>query len=106
MDYVDHFLKKWNNSKGIEEFLDQKIDLPSPDVVRDYLEILPEDERTSVYKELVSILQQLETHVIKMEQGLDETEEKLSQVQLVQDMCVSYEKADAMNNKSQDNKEE
>lgn len=93
MDHMDHFFKAWKESADIEAFLEKKIDLPNPTMIRDHLETLSDDAKAPVYKELMSILTMLEAHAQKMTQGLAETEELLSQSKDAQNVCVSYEKA-------------
>lgn len=99
MDHVDHFLKAWKENANIEAFLEKKIDLPNPMMIRDHLETLSDEAKAPVYKELMAILNALEAHAAEMVQGLKETEELLSQSRSAQNMCTSYEKANLTSNK-------
>ena len=99
MDHVDHFLKAWKNSKDIEAFLDKKIDLPNPDMIRDHLEELPEKEKRKAFEELSSILAKLEIHAKVVGEKLEEVEAQMKQTKSAENMCVSYEKTKDMTGK-------
>ena len=90
---VDRFLQAWKSSKDIEAFLDKKIELPNPDMIRTHLESLPEEEKLNAYDELSSVLSKLEEHKKEIEEKLKEVEEQMEQTKSAENMCISYEKA-------------
>ncbi|MGB1077291.1 MAG: hypothetical protein ACPG05_03210 [Bdellovibrionales bacterium] len=99
---VDHFLKAWKDSKDIETFLDKRIDLPNPNMIRDHLEALPEEERKSAFKELSEIMAKLDVHAKAIKENLKEIEEQMAQTKSAENMCISYEKAKRTTGKKTD----
>jgi len=95
-DRIDQFLKAWNASDNVDMFLEKKIDLPNPKMIRDHLESLPQEERGAVHNQLASILGTIESHTETISQGLASIKEQLEQSRSAQNMCVSYEKTNAM----------
>ena len=100
MDHVHQFIKTWNKSQqegqDIEMFLDKRIDLPNPTMIRDHLATLPDQDREEVRKQLIVILGKIQVHAEGLTQGLADIEEQMAKARSAQDMCVSYEKMNEM----------
>ena len=96
MDHVHHFIKTWNkgqqDGQTVEMFLDNKIDLPNPTMIRDHLASLSEDEREPVRKQLMSILQEIEAHAARLSEGLADVDKQMAKARSAQNVCVSYER--------------